>query len=110
MLKAQDALERGVFPAKELFDGACILVAGILLLTPGFVTDIMGLVLLVPKFRRWIGRAVWMALLRSRNFHIETSGFGPEPPVDDIIEGEFREIGPDGPEPADRDASGKKKR
>lgn len=103
MLRAQETLERGAFPARELFDGACVLVAGILLLTPGFVTDAVGLVLLVPRLRLWIGRAVWSAMLRSRNVRVKTWEFGRPPPPDDVIEGEFREIEPEGPEPTERD-------
>jgi UPF0716 protein FxsA len=51
-------LERGQAPAAELFDGACLLVAGILLLTPGFVTDAFGLVLFVPAVRALLRRAL----------------------------------------------------
>ena len=49
-------LQRGILPAKELFDGALILVGGLLLLTPGIITDIFGLAVLVPQTRHVIGR------------------------------------------------------
>ena len=42
---AQESLARGEFPVRQVFDGACLLVAGALLLTPGFVTDGIGLAL-----------------------------------------------------------------
>lgn len=55
--RAQAQLRAGEIPAAELVDGALILFAGALLLTPGFVTDLIGLVLLVPAMRffprRW---------------------------------------------------------
>ena len=51
LLAAQEALTSGRFPADPILDGACILAGGILLLTPGLLTDLMGLVLLVPPSR-----------------------------------------------------------
>ncbi len=47
-------LQRGILPAKELFDGVLILVGGLLLLTPGIITDIFGLAVLVPQTRHII--------------------------------------------------------
>ncbi len=44
-------LERGELPGNELVDGVLILVAGALMLTPGFLTDAVGLVLLFPPTR-----------------------------------------------------------
>ena len=45
-------------PARQLADGAMIAVAGILLLTPGFVTDGIGLLLFVPAFRGFVWRQI----------------------------------------------------
>ncbi len=45
------ALAEGRVPGKEVFDGAMIILGGALLLTPGFITDIFGLVLLIPPTR-----------------------------------------------------------
>ena len=42
------ALESGRMPARELADGALILVGGTLMLTPGFVTDAFGILLILP--------------------------------------------------------------
>ncbi|BBD08681.1 FxsA family protein [Desulfovibrio ferrophilus] len=44
-------MNRGVPPTGQLVDAALILVAGVVLLTPGFATDIMGLLLLIPPVR-----------------------------------------------------------
>lgn len=56
----QSSVVQGVVPAKELAHGAMILVSGALLLTPGFLTDVVGFSLLVPQFRevvrRWFTR------------------------------------------------------
>ncbi|HEX6666142.1 MAG TPA: FxsA family protein [Solirubrobacterales bacterium] len=46
-----EALASGKFPGKEVADGALIIVGGTLLLTPGFLTDIAGLILLIPPTR-----------------------------------------------------------
>lgn len=51
MQRIQNNLGRGVMPAEEMFDGAMILCGGVLLLTPGFVTDILGLSFLIPFTR-----------------------------------------------------------
>lgn len=50
--KAQEALSHGQLPGDALLDGICILVGGVLLLTPGFITDITGFLLLFPPTRR----------------------------------------------------------
>lgn len=55
--EVQRRTARGEVPGKELTDGLLVLVAGVLLLTPGFVTDAVALVLLVPPVRAGI-RAV----------------------------------------------------
>lgn len=56
----QQELAAGRLPAVHILDGAFILAGGVLLLTPGFFTDVIGLVFLVPVSRRlmklWLGR------------------------------------------------------
>src|SRR3954451_6593923 len=54
----QVALAEGRPPAREVIDGALVIFGGALLLTPGFVTDILGLVLLLPPTRALVRRAV----------------------------------------------------
>jgi UPF0716 protein FxsA len=49
--RARDVLARGGIPSKELTDGFLILLGGALLLTPGFLTDIVGLTLILPITR-----------------------------------------------------------
>jgi UPF0716 protein FxsA len=57
-LRFNQALEAGRVPAREVFDGVLIIFGGALLLTPGFVTDILGAVLLVPPTRALVRRLV----------------------------------------------------
>ena len=52
--RIQIALEQGEMPTEELLDGAMILAGGITLLTPGFVTDLLGFCLLLPVTRSLI--------------------------------------------------------
>jgi UPF0716 protein FxsA len=51
-----EALGAGRVPHREVFDGAMVIFGGALLLTPGFVTDIFGLLLLIPPSRAVIRR------------------------------------------------------
>lgn len=51
-----EALAARRFPGKEVADGAMIIVGGTLLLTPGFLTDVAGLVLLIPPTRALLRR------------------------------------------------------
>ena len=49
--KVSASLNHGEMPLRPVFDGACQLVAGALLLTPGFITDAIGLILFIPLSR-----------------------------------------------------------
>ncbi len=52
MTRIQKNLSQGVFPAEELMDGALVLVAGAVLLTPGIITDCLGFLLVFPPTRQ----------------------------------------------------------
>lgn len=67
------ALDTGRMPARELADGALILVGGTLMLSPGFVTDALGIVLILPLTRP-LARA---ALTRVVARRLATSGGFP---------------------------------
>jgi len=58
MTKVREILNQGGLPAEEMLDAMLIFVAGIVLLTPGFITDIAGIMILIPKtrfyFKRWL--------------------------------------------------------
>jgi len=60
-------MEAGHVPGRELADGVLILFAGALLLTPGFVTDILGVLLLLPPVRSMVrAGAMHRVVLRSQ--------------------------------------------
>ena len=58
MIRIKEGLNRGEIPAEGMLDALLILIAGIFLLTPGFLTDIAGLLILIPQMRtllkRWL--------------------------------------------------------
>ncbi|VAW10980.1 FxsA protein [hydrothermal vent metagenome] len=95
--EARRRLDRGEPPVGAVVDGAFLLVAGALLLTPGFLTDAIGFLCLVPVFRR--GLAAWVWSRYGNRFDIRRNGFadtGARPRRGDqtgtIIEGEFIEV------------------
>jgi UPF0716 protein FxsA len=62
MRRVQAELVQGRLPAAELLDGALVLVGGVLLLTPGFFTDFLGLFFLIPVTRALIKQflRIWL--------------------------------------------------
>ncbi len=54
ILSARRKMDEGAIPASELVNGVMIAVGGALLLTPGFVTDTFGFLLLIPQTRQWV--------------------------------------------------------
>lgn len=59
------ALRAGELPVDPVIDGMSLLVAGALLLTPGFFTDAVGFLLFVPPFRRALARRIFTHMIRS---------------------------------------------
>jgi len=53
-MRMNSSLEKGDIPAMEMLEGLALLVSGLMLLTPGFITDSMGFLLLVPPLRQWL--------------------------------------------------------
>ena len=68
----QRQVESGSIPGREMADGVMILAAGALLMTPGFLTDIAGILLLLPPVRA----VVRAGLLRSAARRARTYGVG----------------------------------
>ena len=59
MTRYQASLARGELPATEMLEGVILLIGGILLLTPGFLTDVVGFFCLLPQSRRVLIGVVW---------------------------------------------------
>jgi UPF0716 protein FxsA len=89
--RAQARMERNEPPAAEMFHGICLLLAGFLLLTPGFFTDAMGLLLLIPPVRVAIGALLWRHF--EGRIHVQRTGAGAAGRgPGNVIEGEFEEV------------------
>ncbi len=84
-----EALRTGRMPSRELADAALVLVGGALLLTPGFVTDVVGLLVVLPVTRpvarRFFEAAVARRLLGAWTVAGRAGGPGP-----DVVPGEVR--------------------
>ncbi len=122
MTRARDAMNRGEAPTRSLFDGACVLAAGALFVFPGFLTDGLAILLLLPPVR-WVLIRLLGGVVRRRGAasagapqagpagrafaggpHVfvwaSTSGFGtpprPSPPTaagpDGVIDAEWTEV------------------
>ncbi len=93
LARLQTRLEAGGDPSGPIAHGALILVAGVLLLTPGFFTDTLGLLLLVPALRDRL--IAWGA----KRVTVRTFGFGSAKPQSrpspgpDTIEAEYEVLG-----------------
>jgi UPF0716 protein FxsA len=87
LARAQQEMAAGRMPVRELFDGVCVLAAGALLLTPGFVTDALGLALFIPAVRRTVGRWLWSILAKHGHVRAHVRRTGPE-----TIEATYEEV------------------
>ena len=91
--RAQAMAQRGEMPAVALFEGLMLLISGILLLTPGFFTDGIGLLFLFPPTRyllmatvvKWFGATV----LKNKNATTTTTDNPQQADQKQPIEGEF---------------------
>ncbi len=84
--RIQDELAAGRMPADAMVDGLLILVAGAFLVTPGVITDLAGIVLLVPPLRALVKRRVAASLRRHiRVESVHVGGFRPDSPGHDRI-------------------------
>ncbi|MDQ3964476.1 MAG: FxsA family protein [Actinomycetota bacterium] len=105
--RLQAALARGEIPTNEAIDGVLVVIGGALLLTPGFVTDLVGLLFLFPVTRliarRW-GRKVtrWIAL---RRFGPAATAAGAGTRIYDTRVTRARPVGDPAVIPQGRDAS-----
>ena len=94
--------EQGQVPVFELFEGLCLFAAGLLLLTPGFVTDTVGFLLFLPPLRRLFARLI---AARIAMFGFQTVRPGPPPGAGPasasgngpVIDGEFTTVDRDTP-------------
>ncbi len=87
LFRVRQTLARGETPAVEMLEGALLMMAGVLLLFPGFITDALGFLVLVSPLRRALVRAV---LRRAVAFGPPPGAGGGRTPDVRVIEGEYR--------------------
>ncbi len=110
---AQSTLNEGQLPLESVVHAVFLLIAGVLLLTPGFLTDGVGFALLVPPVRLWLAHWLFEKIRNSKSVHVEgfSNGRSSSSPFDgtrddgpiidgEIIDGEIIEETP----PPKRDA------
>ena len=66
LFRTQSLIQEGKIPVDEMIDGICLAIAGALLLTPGFFTDIFGFLLFIPPFRRTLAKSVFKKYILPR--------------------------------------------
>ncbi len=95
--RIQRTTAEGRMPTRELLDGAMILVAGVLLVTPGYLTDAVGLLLLLPPIRALLRGG--LGRLVARRVRVHTFGPGAAGPFGAGPRGPFDAHGPFGSGP-----------
>nr|WP_156845401.1 FxsA family protein [Vibrio cholerae] len=95
LLTVQQRLAQGQLPAQQILEGVMLAVAGVLLLTPGFFTDILGMLVLLPAPRAYFAKQL-MSRVVVGNIHASGAGFEQPNPFHDranpngtTYEGEF---------------------
>ncbi|NMH60824.1 FxsA family protein [Alteromonas ponticola] len=95
---AQQKMQSNQLPGQEMLEGLMLVVAGVLLVTPGFITDIFGLLLVLPPSRKLFAKKLKKHLsmqvvsgagFQSHQFY--QSSAQPRRSEEDVIEGEYQE-------------------
>lgn len=97
LLSIKESFSQNRLPEDELFDGVCLVAAGALLLTPGFVTDAIGFLLFVPPFRRVLQDFLKKHIKTNTQFHMHNDTPFRHRGLHDpnVIDGEFQHINDD---------------
>lgn len=106
LARVQKTMAAGEIPALEVMEGLVLLVSGALLVTPGFFTDTLGFIMLVPGIRRsvimWALSRSNIIQVRGQHYHNQPHPFDPHehqpghpdqpkrPHKPTVLEGEFR--------------------
>ncbi len=92
------AMNSGKIPLDEIFDGFCLVFAGAFLITPGFITDTIGFVLLLPLLRKSLRHVISkytnlaMGTSAPHDAYKNTDNTASQRDVPDVIEGEYEQI------------------
>ncbi|MFP5507157.1 MAG: FxsA family protein [Gammaproteobacteria bacterium] len=90
--RVQATMARGQVPALELLEAMLLTFGGALLLVPGFFTDALGFLCLVPPFRRWLIRSLFDRYFLARQWPRPPGGPPGTPPGEGpvTLEGEYK--------------------
>lgn len=76
--KAQMRAQQGEMPAQQLLEGLLLLIGGVLLLTPGFITDFFGFCTLIPWSRQFLANKLAERSLSGMNVFVGGRGFSAQ--------------------------------
>ena len=85
LTSARIKLQESEVPLKEILTGFFLAIGGILLITPGFITDVFGFICLVPFCRKFLLKLFNLTLFKTTGFSSKNSGSNNE-----WIEGEYK--------------------
>ncbi|OBT16432.1 membrane protein FxsA [Vibrio sp. UCD-FRSSP16_10] len=98
LLSVQSRLQQGEMPAQQIIEGVMLAIAGVLLLTPGFMTDCLGMLVLLPKPRAIIAQQLMKKVkMNGMNSGFQNANFQQNPFAEkskddgNVFEGEFEE-------------------
>ncbi|GED22011.1 FxsA family protein [Halomonas sabkhae] len=74
--RAQERMRHGEVPSSELLTGAALIFGGALLMAPGFISDTLGFMCLIPDARRLMGKLLGRVGMRMGNIHVQGGVFG----------------------------------
>ncbi len=98
--RARATLAAGEFPTTDLLDGLFVLIAGFLMILPGFFSDLLGILLFIPPVRRWLGASIWDWISHRPDIVIHRYGTsGGSSGSGQIVEGTYHEVRPEDAEP-----------
>ncbi|HBV76243.1 MULTISPECIES: FxsA family protein [Vibrio] len=95
LMSVQSRLQQGELPAQQIIEGVMLAVAGVLLLTPGFMTDALGMLVLLPAPRAVIAKQLMKRVKVNTSvnfgggFHQDPFGASEHDQQGDVFEGEY---------------------
>ena len=87
MISLRQSVQAGQMPVSGIFNGICYFIAGILLIIPGFISDFVAFLLLIPQFRAILRRRIAPGIV-----DVAEQARNPAANTDFIIDGEFTRV------------------
>ncbi|MBK8288710.1 MAG: FxsA family protein [Pseudomonadales bacterium] len=97
LLRVDQRLQMGEMPAAEILEGFVLTLAAVLLIIPGFITDVLAIPLLIPPLRHWLVKRFLRTAYYQQHYYREQPAYREQHTYrqdngqhNDIIDGEFR--------------------